>query len=590
MLKLSDKNKHLLEAETGTITKPHGGRLRVALAFPNSYHLGMSNLGFQMVYRLFNEVPEVVCERAFLPDEEDVRELVRSGAPWRSLESDTPLRDFDVIAFSISFEMDYLNLLTQLELAGQPLRSLDRDNGHPLVLVGGPAVTINPEPIAEFADAFCVGDGEEMVGDLASVMLADSGGQDRDDLLRRLAQVEGVYVPRFYSVDYTPEGLVERIYPTEPGVPFPIRRRIAKDLSRYNVSSTILTPNTEFPNMMMMEVARGCARSCRFCFAGYGFRPVRYRKEEDTEGVKLQCDAMPPDSQWRPRVGLVGSSLSDNPNTEEIASHFADSGFQVSAASVRAETTRQRLTDALAKGGSRSLTLAPEAGTDRLRKVIKKPMKESALQEAVGNAVRSGIRRIKLYFMCGLPTETDEDVLGVADMAKRLWEAHPSTEITLSMNPLVPKPFTPFQWQATEPVKTLQAKQRLLEKALNSYPRVKVDMASPRMMELQALLARGDRRLSGLLVLAKELGGDWRRAARELEVDIDWQVRRERGQSEVFPWEVLSLHLDREYLWQEYQMGLLGVAQAYELTEEQALELGVRRGRRTAMVESGAAR
>jgi radical SAM superfamily enzyme YgiQ (UPF0313 family) len=600
-----ERRRALLKDETGTIFKDHSEKIRIALVFPNTYEIGMSNLGFQTVYALFNQHPDVVCERAFLPEPDDAPEMERTGAGLTTMESGTLLRDMDIIAFSVSFELDYLNILNILELAGLPFTSEERTEGDPLVIAGGPAMYINPEPVAAFLDAVCVGDGEELVPELMEAIhqIAFDSGEvvDRTDLLRKMMQIEGVYVPRFYRPVYAEDGTVDRMEAREDAAPLPVKRRITMNLGDYQVSSVIRTPNTEFSNTHLVEVSRGCARSCRFCFAGYGFRPVRYRKTEQVNELLAQgamannCDASVDDPTKNPngpkthgsyrghgtkrdptygdardtmaeqaddspfeKVGLIGSSLSDNPWTTEIAKGFAEKGYRLNASSLRAETTGEELTQVLGSGGQRMLTLAPEAGTERLRKIIKKPMKEEAIMQAVANACAAGIKQIKFYFMCGLPGELDDDVLGIADLCKRVLALHKLDKLVISLNPFVPKPFTPFQWHPQETAKGFERKKKIVENAVKGLRGVAIRMESPRLSEIQAILSRGDRKVSDLLLSVHRHNGDWRQAIRDLEFDVDHHLRRERKREEFLPWDVLDLGLNKDYLWAEYQAGLAG--------------------------------
>ncbi|MGC8832842.1 MAG: radical SAM protein [Armatimonadota bacterium] len=560
----------LLAAERGTVYKPRGNKLVFALAFPNTYHVGMSSLGFQVVYRLLNELPDVVCERVFLPDPEERDRVANSRKGLTTLESGIPLREVDVLGFSVYFELDYANVAAVLRLAGLPPLARDRNEEHPLVVAGGPAVSINPEPLAEFVDVAAVGDGEELVPEMTARILklgasCAGGVVDRKEMLKELAQVPGLYVPSLYRFEYDDEGRVANIEPLN-GAPLPVKKRVTRDLSRYDVSSAIVTPNTEFGGMFLTEIARGCARGCRFCFAGYGYRPVRYRRTEDVHPLNTAKRGDPSKAVLgAARVGLVGSSLSDNPWCSEIAAAFAELGLEVNVSSVRAETAKEELMLALGKGMQRTLTLAPEAATDRLRRVIKKPLKDEHLHKAIASAAANGVTGIKLYFMIGLPTETEEDVEAICELCRRIMEEHSAKSgpgirtLTVSVSPLVPKPFTPFQWHPMESRDALENKKRILEKGLKGLRGVKLVVESVRLSELQALLARGDRQLGAVLLDVADSGGSWKSALRRHGIDLEHHLRRERRRGEIFPWDVLDLGLDREMLWREYQLALRGL-------------------------------
>ena len=560
----------LLAAERGTVYKPRGNRLVFALAFPNTYHVGMSSLGFQMVYRLLNELPDVVCERVFLPDPEERERVANSRLGLTTIESNIPLRDVDVLGFSVYFELDYANVAAILRLAGLPPLARDRNEEHPLVVAGGPAMSINPEPLAEFVDVVAVGDGEELVPEIMARILElglSRAGEviDRGEMLKALAQVPGLYVPSLYRFEYDDEGRVAEIKALN-GAPLPVKKRVTLDLGKYDVSSAIVTPNTEFGGMFLTEIARGCARGCRFCFAGYGYRPVRYRKTEEVHPLNAAKRGEPSKAVLEAgRVGLVGSSLSDNPWCPEIAAAFAELGLEVNVSSVRAETAKEELMQALGKGTQRTLTLAPEAATDRLRRVIKKPLKDEHLHRAIAAAVANGVTGIKLYFMIGLPTETEEDVEAICELCRSIMKEHGAKSgpgirtLTVSVSPLVPKPFTPFQWHPMESRSALENKKRILESGLKNLRGVKLVVESVRLSELQALLARGDRRLGAVLLDVADSGGGWKSALRQHGVDLEHHLRRERGRDETFPWDVLDLGLNREMLWREYQLALRGL-------------------------------
>ncbi|MGQ9699349.1 MAG: radical SAM protein [Armatimonadota bacterium] len=540
----------------------------VALAYPNTYHVGMSSLGFQTVYAILNRLPYVACERVFLPSVS----LQSSPGELATLESGIPLRDADVLAFSVSFELDYPNVVEMLIRSGIPPLAKDRGDNCPLVVAGGPAMSINPEPLAEFLDAIAVGDGEELVVDMAECLSRTY--VSKRELLEALCEIPGMYVPALYTIAYDLDGRVSDIQAVGRA-PLPVVRRVTRDLGRHDVSSAVVTPNTELGGMFLVEIARGCARACRFCFAGYGFRPVRYRKASEVHPlVEAEHGQVRETLSAADAVGLVGSSLSDSPWCTEITTRFRHLGFRVNVSSVRAETTDDQLMQALG-GVQRTLTLAPEAATERLRRVIRKPMSDEHLFSAVASALQAGVENIKLYFMIGLPTETEEDIEAISDLCRRLAfefgkDLH---SLVVSASPLVPKPFTPFQWHPMDPRKALERKRRAIEHALKDVRCARVSAESARLSEIQALLARGDRRLSRVL-LEYFAHKDWGRALRETGTDLEFHLRRERTEHEVFPWYVVDLGLDRRMLWREYQLALRGLLREPRLDSDMQARSG----------------
>ena len=539
--KLTEKVRILLSQETGTIRKPHGERLSFALAFPNTYWVGMSSLGFQLVYAMLNAIPDVVCERVFLPEPDEETLLRRARSRLFTLESQTPVSEFDALAFSIYFEMDYLNVLKTLSLSGLPLLASERDESHPLALAGGPCATFNPEPLAEFVDAFVIGEAEDAIPEIVDI-LRSAGGAPRMKLLERLANVAGVYVPRFYTPTYRGDGSVEGIEVAQ-GIPARVTRRRTADLGSHKGTSAILTPNTEFAEMRLTEVIRGCGRQCRFCAAGYTSLPPRPRK------VELSDDAS--------RVGLVGSAVFDHPGAQAICEEMVGQGRGFSVSSIRLETLTRELAELMRRGGQETITLAPEAGTERLRRVINKATTDAQIMDAVEIACSAGFKRVKLYFMVGLPTETEDDVAATGALAGRIAAKFTSLNIQLSVSCYVPKPWTPFQWAPMATERELSAKINRLKAVVVGNRQVKMSAESPRMSVVQGWLARGDRRLALALARALE-SGSYARGIEQSGLDPSFYTRRERGLDEVFPWDHIDLGVKKEYLRREYQRAFEG--------------------------------
>lgn len=537
----------------GEIRKDPGGRLSVALVYPNAERLGMANLGLHAVYRLLNEDAGTRCERVFLPE--------GPGEP-RSVESGTPLGAFDVIAFTLSFEEDYGHVLALLDRAGLPLRAADRGEAWPLVVAGGMAMQINPEPVAPFLDAVLVGEAEVLVGPFLAC-LREAAGQPRPALLEALARLPGGYVPGLYQVSYAdtrdPGGGWVTGVAAAPGAPARVVRQYVADLSAVATSRVLDSPAAQFGDLFLTEVARGCLWGCRFCAAGFVQRPYREVGLATLRGEVAKGLAR------GQRIGLVGPDTSDHTGLEPLTCHIAGQGGTFSPSSLRVDAITPALAGRMAAGGERSITLAPEAGTPRLRQVINKDFPDDRVVQAAADAVTQGMQHVKLYFMCGLPTETEEDVLGMAHLALRIREEVMAPRakasgrmgrITLSVNPFIPKPWTPFQWLPMEDEGCLKAKRRLLERTLR--PRgVEVDFLSTREAALQTLLSRGDRRCADLLELAhRETGGDLRKALPRWPHDPAFFVRREAAVDEVLPWDLLDHGLEKAYLARELRRGL----------------------------------
>jgi len=554
--KLSQNVKRLLADERGTLYKPHGDLVKFALAFPNTYRLGMSNLGYQLVYRLLNERPDTVCERTFLPDPADEAEHRRSHTPLFAFESGRPVSEFHVLGFSVSFEMDYLNVLKMLELAGLPLLSEERDETYPLVIMGGPAPWVNPEAVAPFVDAIIIGEAEGLT-DLLMPVIRDyvEAGRDRDKraLLNRLASIQGVYVPALYDFRYHDDGTVAEILPLGEAPP-QVRRWVARDLHRYNTSAQILTPNTEFSNMFLAETARGCGQGCRFCFAGYAYRPVRYTPPEQLEREFAERQAQ---ESERLRVGLVGSSLTDHKQLVQITRGLAEKASGVSLASIRADNLSESVACAIGEAGQKTVTIAPETGSERLRYIARKHVTDEDVITAARRCAASGVEKLKLYYIVGLPCETEADLMAIADLSGGVVKAGNFRKVTLTLHPFVPKPHTGYQWAGTftpsEVERRLKAVGRAVRHASN---KLEFTVDSVRGSFVQGVLSTADRRVANALLEAHRNGGNWKAAFRETEIDPDWYVSRRRPFEEVLPWEHIHLGVKKEYLWREWQRAL----------------------------------
>jgi radical SAM superfamily enzyme YgiQ (UPF0313 family) len=535
-----DSAQLTLSREVGHVVKPHGDRLRVALSFPNSYFVGMSNLGLQTMYKLFNAREDTVCERFFLPAKQELAALLESGARVVTLESQTPVRDFDVIAFSVSFEWDYTNVLTLLRLAGIPLRAADRDYRHPLVVIGGAVTFVNPEPLAMFADVIAAGEGESLVGALVDAC----GTPSRSETLRRLAAQRGFYIPSFYDVEYNADGTIARYVPREgTGAPPTIRKAALKTTEACDPPATsIFTPDTEFGSRFLVEVVRGCANLCRFCWAGYNYLPVRAFPTDRI--LQLAQDAR----QQATKVGLVSIALCDHPDIEHILRSMQGMGYSISPASLRLDDLTPTIVTLLKESGERTLTIAPETGSDRLRRVINKTVTNEEILASAELIFSSGIENLKLYYMIGLPSEDDEDLVAIRDLTVQLRDImlkHARTRgrigrIVGSVNPLVPKPGTAYQWMGMAATDVIERKMKRLRGLVSDIDNVYFNIKSERHSYYQALLSLGDRRIAPAIELAEQNGGQWRRAVNDAGLDGDFYIYRDRSSDTVLPWDIID--------------------------------------------------
>ena len=551
--KLKQKAQSLLAAEQGTVIRDWGGRVSFALVYPNTYAVGMSNLGFQTIYRHLNALPDVVCERVFMPETDDLEEMRRTSTPPLSLESQRPLTDFQMIGFSVTYEGDYVNVLRLLDQAKIPLRAADRRPHDPLVLMGGVCAFSNPEPIAPFMDFVVVGEGEELVGELLQAYR--EGYRERETFLDALVRVEGVYIPERHHVAYADDGTIGDVR-AERGAPAIVVKRRLKQVDAFRTIAAVKTPNAEYGHMALLEVGKGCGRGCRFCLEGQVYRPVRHRSVAALRDTIADLAA-----QGEKRIGLVGACVSDYPWISDLLKIVEDNGMELSISSLRADSLTDDLVASLARGGHRTLTMAPEAGTERLRRAIRKAITDEQLMAACDLVRARGIPNLKTYFMIGQPTETPEDVAAIPDLARRMLErlrvldptGKPFGKLTLSISSFVPKPWTPFQWAPFDGVQSLNDKLETIKRGVRTFSNIRVLHENPREAALQALLARGDRRVGDFLELAARLDGEWRRALREWDGDPDFYTTRQRSLSERLPWEHFDVGVKRAGLVREWE-------------------------------------
>ena len=520
-----------LQREQGYIIHRGGGRSKFALVYPNLYKVGMSNLGIHIIYEMLNKRTDTSCERVFLPEPKSLKQMERTRTPLLSLETQMPLFKFPVIGFAVSFEPDYFNVLKMLELGRVKLLSKERGELDPIVIAGGPCATFNPAPLSLFVDAFVIGEGEVILPPLLdSLYESKAEGLSRAETLRRLSDVEGVYVPSAAKVT---------------------KRQWLEDLDAHPAHTVIVTDDTEF-NMYLIETARGCGRHCRFCMAGYCFRRPRNRS---LEVLKTEIEAA---EAYGKKIGLMGAAISDYPQINELCQAIRAKGLPMSVASFRADSVTAELVEALVASGLKTLTIAPEAGSVRMRAVINKGIEEEHVFNAVRLGLAAGVRNFRLYFMIGLPFETLEDVEAIVALSNRLkdfMEEHSSSgRLTLSVNPFIPKPFTPFQWAPMASKKYLEEALGLLRGGLKRR-NVELIAESPRESFVQAVLARGDHLIGEALLKAHSNSGlkAFRQALKELNIDADSYLYRRRDKAEVFPWDCLDQGFSKEYLYSEYE-------------------------------------
>jgi len=545
--------------------------IRIALAYPDTYEIGMSNLGIAILYKIFNDEKDTLAERVFCPWPDMEAKMKEFKVPLFSIESKKPVKDFDMIGFSFGHELTYTNFLNMLKLAEIPFKTSERDKEFPLIFAGGPAL-FNPEPIADFIDFMVIGEAEDVLLEILDVYRKNKE-RSKKEILFALSQLKGVYVPSLYEVKYNNDGTMSSITPKEAGIPAIIDKRIVKDLNKTPYPTKCIVPNTEVVHdRAMIEIMRGCPRNCRFCQAGYTCKPVRTRKPE----VIMQLADETIKNTGFEDLSLVSLSTSDYPKIEsvarDLAAKFKSKMISISLPSTRVDSFSQKLAREIAKVRPTGITLAPEAGTERLRKAIGKEISEDAILDAAKTAFEEGCNSVKLYFMIGLPTETDEDLKAIAELGKKiLGIGHEAAgrkgmskkriRVTISLATFVPKPHTPFQWE--EQIKTEQTLRRQkLIKSITKVRGLELRWHQAELSYLEGIFARGDRHLAALIEKAWSLGAKfdawtehfnfeiWQKAFKEAGIDPDFYLRK-RSFNEALPWEHISAGIIKERLIEE---------------------------------------
>ena len=551
---LIDRLQELYKDEDSRVTvNPHAGQ-KVAIVYPNTYFVGMSNLGLHIIYEEINLRNDSVCERIFLPEKKELEAYDKTKTPLMSVETQRPMHQFDVVAFDVTFEMDYFHIPLMLRHGRVPIMGKDRTEFDPIVIAGGPCATFNPEPFADFIDAFIIGEGEGIVSRVLDIIRdGKMEGLDRHAILRQLADVSGVYVPSLYVPIYNEDGEFKG-YDIAEGVPKTIKRHF--EMLTSGGETVVATNYTEFGAMYIIEVARGCGRHCRFCMAGYCFRVPRVRPLDILkEGVERA-------EKLGKKVGLMGAAISDYPEVDELVNYIRSKDMRYSCASLRADSLTQAVVDGLADSGQKTITIAPETGSERLRRVINKGISEEHLQNAATLSAKSGIQHMRLYIMIGLPTETNEDIEAIVGLAERT-QAHMEKvgckgRLTLSINPFIPKPFTPFQWMAMDNQKAVEKKLQYIKKALQKNRRIEVLVESPKEAYIQGVLARGDRRLGAVIAACAADRGSksFKSEMKAAGLDMDDMNYRERSFDEFLPWSHLDMGMQEGYLEMEWKRSI----------------------------------
>jgi radical SAM superfamily enzyme YgiQ (UPF0313 family) len=526
--KVEIKNRHnsRFSSEEGVIIKDWGGRLPIALIYPNSYYLGMSNLGIHAIYSLFNSNLRVVCERVFL-------DTTSKKAP-AAIESGRPLTDFAVLAFSVSYELDYFNIINILKASDIPLFSAERDYRYPLIIAGGPCITANPMPLAPFFDYFCIGDAEAIVPAMLPA-LSENIGEIRNILLQNLSTLPGIYVP---------------LYPP----PNSVARQWIKNLDDFDTRTVVLTQDTELGDSYLIEAERGCTHGCRFCMVNSAYSPMRFRSAEKI--IKHAWEGL----HYRRRIGLVGPSVTDHPQINDILTGLNKMNAEISISSLRIDTLSESIISELAKGRLQTITIAPEAGSQRLRDVINKCFTEDDILRAVDLLARQHFTQLKLYFIIGLPTETDEDIEEIVRLTlaikDRLESKRSNIRITVNVTPLVPKASTPFQWLPMVSQEVLNFRLGILSSTL-PLKGIKLNEESPAWSEVQGVLSRGDEKLGMALADMTNISlADWKNATQQHGLDINSYINQRWEISQPLPWSIIDSGTKGEKLYSEMRKAL----------------------------------